>query len=152
MSSYSHGHTVSGKHSPTYSRWWSMISRCKYTYNPRQKTYHNKITVCERWQSFENFLADMGEAPDGMTLDRINNNEGYSPINCRWATPKEQANNRKTNILIEFRGETKTLTQWAEHLKIDPRTLYFRVKRWPLERAMTEKVAKVGAGSCKYKK
>lgn len=88
-----HGHARGGTRSPTNSTWIAMRQRC---YNPNHDCYHmyggRGIEVCERWQgSFENFLEDMGERPEGMTLDRINNDGDYSPDNCRWATPKQQS-------------------------------------------------------------
>ncbi len=95
-----HGHTIGRVASPTYLSWDSMIQRCS---NPKRKEWKNYggrgIRVCERWLSFENFLADMGERPEGKTIDRYPNNDGnYDKSNCRWATRAEQnPNTRKTH-------------------------------------------------------
>lgn len=96
-------------HEPTYNSWQCMKSRCT---NPKAKGYDNYggrgIKVCKRWfDSFENFLADMGERPRGMTLERVDNSRGYSPDNCKWASKKEQANNRR-----------KRKTTGVRHLRI----------------------------------
>ena len=134
----SHGMTKT----PTYVSWDSMRQRC---YNPNHKSYKDyfgrNIGVCERWiNSFENFLEDMGERPKGKTLDRIDNDSGYSPENCRWADIKTQSNNKRSSKFITFNGKTQTCIQWAREFGIEPKTLLYRIKHgWEIKEALTMK-------------
>lgn len=98
-----HGHTKSAKATRTYSTWRAMMGRCE---NPAHKDYPRYgavgIHVCDDWRQFTKFLLDMGERPDGHSIDRIDNFKGYEPSNCRWATPREQTLNqrhRKTRLV-----------------------------------------------------
>jgi len=110
-----HGHAGNTSMTPVYRVWRSMRARCN---NPNHKAYSSYggrgISVCARWGLFENFLADMGEPAKGASLDRINNNAGYSPENCRWATRAEQSRNQRT---------TKLTIEKARAIRADARTL-----------------------------
>ena len=133
-----HGHTVGGK-SRTYITWRNMLSRC---YNLNKDTYQHYggrgITVCERWHKFENFLADMGERPLRMSIERIDNDGNYCPENCRYATQKEQCNNQRSNRFLTFNGKTQTISQWSEETGIKAGTLERRLNRygWSIERVL----------------
>ena len=97
-----HGHARHGSETPTWTSWQAMRSRCRYPDRDTEAKHINRgIAVCDRWLSFDDFLADMGERPDGTTLDRIDNDGDYEPGNCRWATPTEQARNRR-NARLNF--------------------------------------------------
>lgn len=91
-----------------WSTWHSMIQRCSKEYDTQHRDYGGRgISVCERWLKFENFYADMGDIPEGMTLDRKNNDGNYEKKNCRWATRKEQCRNRRNSIPIDLHAVAK---------------------------------------------
>jgi hypothetical protein len=122
--------------SKIYSIWRAMLDRCNNKFNPRYKHYGGRgIKICQRWLNFENFYSDMGDIPEGMSLGRKNNNSNYSPENCEWEDKFEQANNTSRNVFITFKGETKTITQWAKKININPVTLSYRIKKWSIEKA-----------------
>ena len=133
------------KWTPTWKSWQGMMERCRNKSGDHSERYAKRgIEVCERWHLFENFLADMGTRPEGKTLDRINNDGNYEPSNCRWATQEEQSNNKGNNVFLEYKGERKTVYQWARVVGMNPATLERRIGKykWPVERALTEPVQK----------
>lgn len=125
------GNTKHGKYySPEYRVWASMIQRCSRKESPGFKNYGARgIDVCQRWRRFDNFYLDMGQRPQGMTLERKNNDLGYSPENCIWATRASQSRNTRRNRMFTIAGETKCLTDWAAWCGIHYATLTSRLKR-----------------------
>lgn len=117
-----------------------MLSRCLNPNAPHYADYGGRgITVCERWREFSNFYADMGAKPPGLTLERIDNDKGYSPENCRWATREEQARNRRSNRLITYEGVTATLAETARRVGMGVTTLRGRLDAgWSVEEAITK--------------
>jgi len=131
-----HGHS----RSPTYTSWYAMKKRCKSKNSKDYRDYVLRgITVCKRWQKFENFFADMGERPEGMSLGRIDNNKGYYKENCRWETALQQANNKRNNALATLNGVTKTIPQWAREFNLDTEFVRNRVSScgWSIKDAIT---------------
>lgn len=126
-----------------YHIWRQMRYRCTNSNAQEYKNYGGRgITFCKRWDSFEAFLEDMGEPEGNLTLERIDNSKGYEPGNCKWATYKEQLNNRRGNNRITAFGKTQTLTQWAEEYKLPVTTLKNRLFRakLPPEVALTDSI------------
>ncbi len=123
-------HNATIDHKAAYASWKRMLER---TTNPSHRNYVRYgaagIVVCDRWKNFANFLEDMGDRPDGMTLDRIDNSLGYFKENCRWATQKEQQRNRRHHVMLTYNGETKCLAAWAESLGIVYNTMHNRYLR-----------------------
>lgn len=113
-----------------YRIWTGIHTRCTNKSDPRCSIYGGRgIKVCERWNCFENFLADMGEPPDDTySIDRIDPNGDYEPNNCRWSTAKQQSNNRRNNHRVEYQGKTQTLAQWSEETGISSPTLSYRLR------------------------
>jgi hypothetical protein len=134
-----HGHSYAAGRSPTYRSWHAMKQRALNPKDPNAKHYSERgITVCERWLDFKNFLADMGERPEGTSLDRIDNSKGYEPGNCRWVSQKEQMRNRRTNVFIEHNGKRQTVREWSIELGISFTTLRTRMKAgWPTHRVLS---------------
>lgn len=128
---YKHGHTT-GKFSSTYYSWSSMIQRCTNPKRPYWARYGGRgVKVHARWMDFGAFLQDMGERPDGTSLDRFPDKDGdYAPGNCRWATRTEQANNTSANVLVEIDGQRKTLTEWCRALGVSANTVRSRMHKW----------------------
>ena len=116
--------------SSIYRIWRSMMDRCYLQTSHAYNRYGGRgITVCERWSNFENFYADMGSKPNGMSLERTDNDGQYSPENVHWASAKEQSNNRRSNVRYEYGEENLTIAQWAEKAGIPMKTLWSRIKR-----------------------
>lgn len=131
-------------HSTEYKIWAMMRERCG---NPNATSYTayggRGIAVCERWaNSFEAFYADMGARPSGShSIDRINNDLGYEPGNCRWATLIEQARNTSASRFLRLGDEVRTVSDWAEKLHISRSTLNARIRRgWTAERALAAQI------------
>lgn len=107
-------------HTPEHMAWKNLRRRCNTPTSGCFDRYGGRgIKVCERWNDFRNFLADMGPRPSPQhSVERIDNDGNYEPSNCRWATPVEQARNKCTSALISYKGSTRTLVEWCEVLQL----------------------------------
>jgi hypothetical protein len=138
-----HGHAGrNGSEQTTeYSAWVSMIQRCTNKNCKNYKRYGARgIKVCKAWRkSFEAFFQDMGKKPKGYTLERINNEHGYYPNNCRWASYLDQEGNRGNIVKVEYEGKIQGLSKWARELGVSLSLLVSRLKNgWSVKRAFTE--------------
>lgn len=123
-----------------YRTWQDMLNRCR---NPSVQSYirygARGIITCERWNNFINFYEDMGDKPDGYSLDRIDSNGNYEPSNCRWIPLAEQQKNTSRNRRLTYLGETKIIADWSRELGIKPSTISKRLKYgWSEEKALSE--------------
>ena len=131
-----------------YNTWKCMRQRCN---NPNNKSYPNYggrgIKICKEWDSFPVFFdwALTHGYKVGLQIDRIDNNGGYTPENCRWTDEKTQSNNRRTNTIIQCFGEQHTLAEWSNITRLKPSTIIQRVKRqgWTIEKALSTPVSKI---------
>lgn len=133
------GNIKHGQHGTrTYRRWKAMRQRTSPSRSAHHAEHYDGVMCCDRWASFESFLADMGECPVGHTLDRFPAANGnYEPGNCRWATMAAQNANRSNCIQITRDGITKTATDWARALGLKPSTVIERLRRgWSPDRAL----------------
>lgn len=137
------------RNGPEYQVWKNLMARC---YNPKDPEYKNYgtrgISVVSEWHKFRKFFTDMGKRPSAKySIDRIDNDGDYSPENCRWVTMKQQANNRRSNVFIEYLGERRTLSQWADRFGISKQIIYNRRNRGLTgEEALTRPVKDCGGG------
>ena len=114
-----------------YKIWKDIRKRCL---NPNSHAFHNYggrgITICKKWDKFENFLKDMGKRPStAYTVERVNNERGYSPSNCRWILRSEQGKNTRRTVKIKIRGEIKCVIDWCKFFNISPQSYYRRLKK-----------------------
>lgn len=138
-----HGYARRGKlRSRTYRIWIGIHTRCNNQKKKEWSRYGGRgIKVCERWHRFENFLADMSDCPDGLTIERINSNGNYEPGNCRWATHHDQTRNKRTNVNLTFNEETLCVADWAKELGMTRETISGRLSRgWSIEKTLTHAV------------
>jgi hypothetical protein len=151
-----HGYARPGKIIPEYRIWYAIKERCN---NPNSKAYPDYgmrgIAICEKWEhDFVAFISDVGRRPSKeYTLDRIDNDGNYEPGNVRWATRIEQANNKRTSILVTYKGQTKPLPVWCRELGIRYTLIKDRLwHKWPIERAFETPALPTGLNYKYYKK
>lgn len=138
-----------GKRRTTYRVWQNMMDRCYTTDHEAYPRYGGRgIAVCQRWHEVRNFIADMEPSYSrGLTLERSDNDGGYSPANCRWATRSEQTRNRRTTVFLTYVGQTKSLGEWAELLGLPYRLVHQRLNAgWTVERALSQRARKYHEG------
>ena len=139
-SSWNITHGLTG--TTTFNIWATMKARCL---NANKDSYHRYggrgISVCDRWLSFENFLEDMGERPEDMSIERLDNDGNYEPSNCKWVTNHEQSRNKANNRWLEYQGERLILTDWSEKTGLSKQVIHRRLKAgWSVADTLAVKV------------
>jgi hypothetical protein len=145
---YKHGQSKTKEHVV----WMAMRSRCN---NPHDKNYKNYggrgITVCKRWDSYTNFINDMGQRPSGFSIERIDNSKGYSPENCTWASRRQQSLNKRTTVFVIYKGEKRPLVEVTSEADVSHLNVRRKLARgWSIERAIqaSKKQAKENSNAC----
>jgi len=140
-SNFKHGHSRGGHVSKAMRVWRHMIERCCNPHSINFERYGARgITVCDRWKVFTNWLEDMGEPPDGLTLERIKNDGNYEPANVKWDTIKNQCRNKRNNVMVTIGGVTTTLIEICERFGKPISLARKRLRKgWPADRAIFEK-------------
>lgn len=134
-----HGCAIKGRESAEYRTWKGIVQRCTDANAPIYRYYGGRgVTICDRWRSFEAFLADVGFKPNPtVSLDRIDNDRGYEPGNVRWASKRDQARNRRSNHILTAHGESLPLVEWAARLGVSHASILSRIARgWTVEAAL----------------
>jgi len=134
-----HGEAETSKRTPEYNAWRHARQRCNNKDHKFYRLYGGRgIKVCGRWDDFRIFLSDMGRRPSSShSLDRIDNNRGYAPENCKWSTTSEQNRNRKSTPLYTYKGEKKSVVYFSEKYKINKQTLWTRIyKGWSIKKSI----------------
>ena len=137
-----HGHTSRTHRPAVYMVWSAMLARCSNQNHPSYKDYGGRgISVCDRWKSFEAFMADMGHPAAGETLERIDNNGNYESSNCQWTSRKAQARNRRSNHIVVLCGEPMTLADAVDRSNVKYNTVLYRLRRgWSIEDAISREI------------
>jgi len=127
------------RYHPLYNIWIAIFQRCYHKNCIEYPNYGQRgIIVCERWHNIDNFIEDMYSSyKKDLQIDRINNNGNYEPSNCKWSTGKQNSNNKRNNRIIEYKGITKTISEWADYMGIPYRVFFYRITCWDIEKAMT---------------
>lgn len=138
-----HGH-CKNEATRTYRAWADMKQRCKPTFHQSRDYFERGISVCEKWaNSFSDFLSDMGECPLGKSLDRIDNELGYFPGNCRWATESQQKRNTRRNRIVSYAGFTGCVSDACLHFNIPRDVVFTRLRRgWTIEESFSTPICK----------